>query len=251
MKVNLKQKANFAPRQLLIVLLFIESVIISIALTKAAIKGLSPAHYFGEGRLVTDVSCIQLLIASALAGVTFQTVKNANAKLSVNSGFWLLTCLGLFFLAFDDAYEIHEHLDLWLHDVLQIRQTDLTDLIDDSIVGGYLLIFLGYVAKKWRSLQVFRCSFVFFKIGSILTAVMIILDLLGNNDYFISLAIDNPVRIKAVEQWLGAIEDSIKIIAEGLFIVGIYHCWQIARFFKSQLKSNLDNDSKFNGKGNE
>ena len=245
MKVHPNPRAKPTPRQLLIVLLFIESVVISIAIAKATMRELSPAHYFGEGRLVTDASCVQLLIASVLAGLTFWTVKRADSRLSKNGGFWLLVSLGLLFLAFDDAYEIHEHIDLWLHDLLQIQQTDLTDLLDDLIVGGYLLIFLGYVAKKWRSLQIFQRSFIFFKIGFALTLVMVILDLVGNNDYFISLVINNPARIKVIEQWLGAVEDSSKIIAEGLFIVGIYYCWQIARSFSYPLKSSLD-DSQAN-----
>ena len=242
MKANRDRRANPSPRQVLIVLLFLESVIISIAIAKAAIRELSPAHYFGEGRLVTDASCVQLLIASVLAGLTFWTVKRAHS-LSKNSGFWLLVSLGLLFLAFDDAYEIHEHLDLWLHDLLQIQQTDLTDLADDLIVGAYLLIFLGYVAKKWRSLQVFQRSFIFFKTGFALTLVMVVLDLVGNNDYFISLVINNPASIKVIEQWLGAFEDSLKIIAEGMFIVGIYHCWQIARSLSYPFRSSIDNDS--------
>ena len=218
-----------APRQLLAVLLFIESLIVAIAIAKALSRELSPAHYFGENRLATDASCIQLIIASVLAGITFWTIKRAELKFK-HAGFWLLVSLGLLFLAVDDAYEIHERLDLWLHVQLQIEQTDFTDLADDLIVGGYLLIFLGYVARQWRSLQVFRRSFIWFKIGLALALVMVILDLVGNNDYFISLVIEKPSRIEAIEQWLGAVEDSFKLFAEGMFIVGIYHCWQIARF---------------------
>ena len=136
-------------------------------------------------------------------------------------------------MAFDDAYEIHEHLDLWLHRVLQIQQTDLTDLADDLIVGGYLLVFLIYVALKWRSLQIFRRSFTFFKIGFGLTALMVILDMAGNNDYFILSIVEDLTRARLLEQWLGVVEDSVKIIAEGMFIVGIYQCWQIAKSLSS------------------
>lgn len=237
-RADLIQQNKITPRQLLVVLLFIETAIVTIAIAKALSRELSPAHYFGEARLVTYVSCLQLIIASVLAGITFRTVKGAESKFSKLARFWLLASLGLFFFAIDDALGIHEQLDLWLHQQLEIQQTDLTDLADDLIVGGYLLIFLGYVARQWRSLQVFRRSFIWFKIGLALSCVMVILDLVSNNDYFISIVIDQPDRIKAVGQWLGAVEDSFKIVAEAIFIVGIYHCWQIARFPSSFLQGD-------------
>lgn len=232
-KVKARQ-INIAPRQVLLVLLFLESLVIAIAIAKAITRDLSPAHYFGENGLVTDASCIQLAIASILALATFWTVKHSrNSQLTKNGWFWLVVSCGLVFLAFDDAYEIHEHLDLWLHRVLQIQQTDLTDLADDLIVGGYLLMSLICVALKWRSLQIFRGSFTFFKIGFGLSVLMVILDMAGNNDYFILSVVEDVTRARLLEQWLGVVEDSVKIIAEGMFIVGIYQCWQIAKSLSS------------------
>lgn len=103
---------NIAPRQVLFVLLFLESVVIAIAIGKAITRDLLPAHYFGENGLVTDASCIQLAIASMLALATFWSVKHShNSRLTKNGWFWLVVSCGLVFLAFDDAYEIHEHLD--------------------------------------------------------------------------------------------------------------------------------------------
>lgn len=222
-------RVNITPRQVLFVLLFLESLFIAIAITKAVVRNLSPAHYFGENRLITDVSCVQLAIASMLALAIFWIVRHShNSKLAQTSSFWLIVSLGLLFLAFDDAYEIHERLDLWLHRLLQIQQTDLTDLADDAIVGGYLLVFLGYVAKEWHTIEIFKQSFAFFQLGFMLTVIMVILDMASNNNYFISLMIDDPIRVKALEQWLGVLEDSAKIFAEGMFIVGIYQCWQTA-----------------------
>ena len=162
--------------------------------------------------------------------ITFWYVKfSSNLELRRNGWFWLIVSFGLLFLAFDDAYEIHEYIDLWLHSVFKIQQTDLTDLADDLIVGGYVLIFLAYVAFKWNTIQIFKSSFRFFQIGFILTAVMVVLDILSNNDYFVSLIIDNATIAKLTGQWLSVIEDSAKIFAEGMFLAGIYQCWQIAR----------------------
>ena len=227
-------KTGITARQILPILLFLESLLIAIAIAKALNRNLSPAHYFGEDRLITDVSCVQLLIAAVLSLITFCRVKfSSNPELKKNGWFWLIVSFGLVFLAFDDAYEIHEYIDFWLHSAFKIQQTDLTDLADDLIVGGYMLIFLAYVAFKWNTIQIFRSSFGFFKIGLVLTAVMVVLDILSNNDYFISLVIDNATIAKLTEQWLSAIEDSAKIYAEGMFIAGIYQCWRTARANKN------------------
>lgn len=226
-------KTRITARQILSILLFLESLLIAIAIAKALNRDLSPAHYFGEGRLITDVSCVQLLIAAVLSLITFWCVKfSSNPELKTNGWFWLIVSFGLLFLAFDDAYEIHEYIDLWLHSVFNVQQTDLTDLADDLIVGGYMLVFLAYVAFKWNTIQIFKSSFSFFKIGFILTAVMVVLDILSNNDYFVSLIIDDATVAKLTEQWLSVLEDSAKIYAEGLFIAGIYKCWHTARAIK-------------------
>ena len=228
-------KHSIAARHIILILLFLETLLIIIAIAKGVTRDLSPAHYFGENRLITDVSCIQLLIAAVLSFITFWYVKfSSNPELKRNGWFWLIVSFGLLFLAFDDAYEIHEHIDLWLHSVFKIQQSDLTDLADDFIVGGYGLIFLAYVAYKWNTVQIFKSSFSFFQIGFILTAVMVVLDILSNNDYFVSLIINNATTAQLTEQWLGVIEDSAKIFAEGMFIAGIYQCWQIARAVNTQ-----------------
>ena len=232
---SINNTSGITARQILSILLFLETLLITIAIAKAINRDLSPAHYFGENRLITDVSCVQLLIAAVLSLITFWYVKfSSNLKLRRNGWFWLIVSFGLLFLAFDDAYEIHEYIDLWLHSVFKIQQTDLTDLADDLIVGGYVLIFLAYVAFKWNTIQIFKSSFGFFQIGFILTAVMVVLDILSNNDYFVSLIIDNATIAKLTEQWLSVIEDSAKIFAEGMFLAGIYQCWQIARAVNTQ-----------------
>ena len=232
--ISNSNKSGIKARHILPILLFIETLLIIIAIAKALTRDLSPAHYFGENRLITDVSCIQLLIAAVLSLITFWYVKSSsNPKLKQNGWFWLIVSFGLLFLAFDDAYEIHERIDLWLHSVLNIPQTNLTDLADDFIVGGYVLIFLAYVAFKWNTIQIFKSSLSFFKIGFILTAVMVFLDILGNNDYFVTSIIDDATTAKLVDQWLGVIEDSAKIYAEGMFIAGTYQCWQTARAIKN------------------
>ncbi|MEO1005473.1 MAG: hypothetical protein AAFW67_06395 [Cyanobacteria bacterium J06638_38] len=106
-------------------------------------------------------------------------------------------------------------------------------MADDLIVGGYLVIFLIYVAFQWQIIKGFRQSFIWFKLGFILTAVMVVLDMASNNTLFVSMMTDDVDLASAIQQWLGVIEDSAKIYAEGMFIVGIYKCWQIAKISRN------------------
>ncbi len=237
MKQNqLKNTDNNKTQQVLYKTLFLESLTVTLALGSAIAMEESPGLHFEEEGFITYVSCLQLLIAAILAGKIFGCERATRNSQTAKSGlFWLIISIGLFFLALDDGLEIHEKIDLWLHSFFQLQETNFTDFADDIIVGGYALLFLAYIAKKWQTIQVYKPSFRFFKIGFILTVVMIIFDLVSNNDYFTSLFIEDPAQGRVIRQILGVLEDMIKIFAEGIFIVGIYKCWQIVSKYSNPI----------------
>ncbi|MEM7591305.1 MAG: hypothetical protein AAF383_07270 [Cyanobacteria bacterium P01_A01_bin.83] len=230
-----KNTAFFQPsisvKQVLLVVLFIESLAITVAITKAAVLGISPKTYFGEvdrGGFITYISCLQLLVAGVMAMIISKVAKSAQ-QLRNSRWFWLVIALGLWFLTLDDLLGIHEYLDYLLHELFQFEETEISDLADDLIVGGYLVVFLIYVISQWQSIKIFHSSFNWFKLGFVLTAVMVVLDMASNNTLFVSMVTDDNALASNLQEWLGVIEDSIKIFAEGMFIVGIYKCWQIAK----------------------
>ncbi len=225
-------KPNYTVKQILFVVLFCESLAVIAAITGAIALDLPPKTYFAEvnrGGLITWVSFLQLLIAAILSRNIFKIVKSVpQLKINKSGFFWLTISIGLFFLALDDLLGIHEQMDYWIHQLFQLKQTDLSDLIDDLIVGGYLILFIIYVTFQWQTIKVFQRSFIFFKLGFILTAGMVVLDIVSNNQLFISMVVDDIAIASVIQQWLEVIEDSAKIFAEGMFIVGVYKCWQIA-----------------------
>ena len=217
-------------KQVLYKILFIDSLLVTFAISSAIAMGHSPDLHFREEGFLTYVSCLKLLIAAVISRKVFDIIKDSsNRKLSSNKVVWLVITLGLLFLAFDDAFKIHEEIDALLHDLLNITQTNITDLLDDLIVGAYILIFLIYIAFQWKTIQLFKSSFFFFLAGLILTVIMVILDLISHNTYVASLMTDDAEQIQALKQWFSAWEDAAKIYAEGMFIVGIYKCRQIAK----------------------
>lgn len=217
--------ANKSVRQILFIILFLETLAITLAIWGAIATGHSPKAYFEEGGYMTILSCLQLLFGAYLAKKIFSIAKNSvNPSLFKNRRFWQIVSIGLVFLAFDDAFGIHESIDRLLHSLLDIQETDISDLADDLIVGGYLLVFLAYVASQWKAIQIFQRSFIYFQIGFVLTLIMIVFDAASNNRLFVSMLTDNSDRQRFLQIWFGTFEDSIKIYAEGLFIVGIYKC---------------------------
>ena len=51
---------------------------------------------------------------------------------------WGLIAGGFVFLAVDEALQIHERLDFVIHKALNIRETALTDRLDDAIIATML-----------------------------------------------------------------------------------------------------------------
>ncbi len=99
-----------------------ESFMIVIALYLGITEGYI-LKYFGERRLITLLSCSQLLVISFLSFLIF--VKR-NEKLTLNiyqsSHFvWLIMSCGFLFLALDDLFRIHEKTDKLIHQLLQIE----------------------------------------------------------------------------------------------------------------------------------
>jgi len=220
-------KKAVSTKQLLYILLFIDSLAVTVAISKALILQQSPYKYFTEKKFITDLSCWQLAIAGILSLVIYTTVKSsANSELAKSALLWLIIGFGLIFLALDDSLEIHEQIDLYLHDFFAIKETRITDLADDLIVGFYLLIFLGCIFWQRKTIALFKSSHKWFLIGIGLAVIMVFLDLTSNNNLFTSRLVD-PSQDELFRDWMGVIEDSAKIFAEGMFLVGIYQCLRI------------------------
>jgi len=226
-----KKSLPFTINQILFIILFLETLVITIAITISLSLNISPKTYFNEvdnSGYLTYFSFLQLLITAFLSLKIFNIHKHVQ-QLRPLGIFWLIICIGLFYLALDDVIGIHEQVDLWIHNIFKIQETNLSDLIDDLIVGGYLCISLIYIASKWKIIKLYQHSFIFFKIGFTFSAIMLILDVISNNTLFISIVTNNPKTILLTQEWIGVIEDSAKLFAEGMFIVGLYSIYRFQK----------------------
>ena len=209
-------------------ILFLNSLAIAIAIAQSIIFDKTPGYYFRERAFVTYVSGLQLL---AITYITYRirqiTIKNHHF-LQQNSQFWTMVTVGFLFLALDEMLEIHERIDLLIHDLLAMEPTSVTDMIDDLIVGMYLLFALIILVKNYQQIKVFKQSFSWFKVGLGLSLLMIILDLTTNNTLIIEKFISDPQKSRLIGSWISVGEETCKLLAGGMFAVGFCHCWHIA-----------------------
>lgn len=235
MNSNSSKPFGISSQKILSVVLFLDALTVTSAIALAVQREKSLFHYFAENTFVTYFSCFQLLIVAVLGWSIYRLGKRSpNRELVKNALFWLIVSLGVFYLALDDALSIHESLDRSIHGWLGIEETQISDLADDIIVGIYLILALAYVASQWKILQIFRSSFVYFRWGFVLGAIMVGFDILSNNNLFVSQVTDDPDLMDKAINYMGVVEETAKLVAEGLFLTGVYKCWRRARLLNSQ-----------------
>ena len=118
---------------------------------------------FEEGCPLTLVSVIQLELCGLLAWMTYvvrmpeSTVMSWPQRLAAirdSRSLWLLLSAGFIFLGLDDLLMFHEIADKLVHFVFSIRETALTDRLDDVIQLGYGLggvcVLVAYRRELWR-----------------------------------------------------------------------------------------------------
>ena len=136
--------------------------------------------------------------------------------------------IGFFFLAFDESAKIHEGIDKKIHRVFGIKETWITDRIDDLIVGVYGLLGIAILYYYRKELKRYKSTSLFFIIGFILLFFMVFLDALTNRNDIIFALTKNYSITNTLITWLCVAEEYFKLMSEGMFVAGLYGCYEIA-----------------------
>ena len=216
-------------RWVLSAVLFVNLVAISIAVAVGVQRG-NPVSEFDEGGFITILSVIQLLIISALSF----SIWNARGGLRERpfwkspAVIWGIIAVSFFFLAVDDLFLIHERTDLFIHRLLGVEATPVTDRLDDCFVGLYGLAGLAALIIHRNELRAFLASFPYFCAGFLLMFIMVVLDIATNGDQLL-VALFGRRAADFLVVWLAVAEDAFKVLAEAFFITAFYAVWQQAR----------------------
>lgn len=203
-------------------ILLFDTLIILIALYLGIAEG-HMTKYFGERRLITLLSCSQLLMISFLSFLIFEK-RNEKFSLQIFKSpyfIWLIMSCGFIFLALDELLMIHEKTDKLIHQLLKINETAITDRIDDVIIVFYGIIGL-YVLYHYRNeMKNFTYSIAYFIVGFILLFIMNGFDIITDTNEIAFIS-------SCYYTWLCVAEESLKIFSEGIFAAGFYTCFLIA-----------------------
>lgn len=181
----------------------------------------------GEGKPYTYLSFAQLLLAGGLSGWIFW-LRHKQVKLT--SGIkslhwiWLIMAAGFVFLAVDEVTQFHENLNKWILVWFSLEKNNITNRIDDVIVGLYVLVGLGMVIINRREFIPYKGALKFLFVGIAIALVHVLFDLMGHHTDFVRMIIKEQSLIMPVYQWMQAIEEILKVLAEGVIVAAFYYC---------------------------
>jgi hypothetical protein len=220
---------------------FITVVLIDLILTTLALfVGDPPEHHFDEGQIMTWVAIGHLFAISYVVWQTFQIRQRTTHPWSIifsrqfwqpwreSAYFWAVLTVGFFYLACDEMLLLHENIDYLIHLGFGIKETPLTDHLDDLIVMLYGLGGLVVLGHYWRELLRYRSVMPLLAIGIILFLVMVVLDY-GTNSETDSFLINYFHINNFTFLWLAGIEDGLKTIIDGILLGVFYNCRELAK----------------------
>ncbi|HKZ06158.1 MAG TPA: hypothetical protein VJU81_11865 [Methylomirabilota bacterium] len=154
----------------------------------------SAARYFGEGRAGNYFSGFQLGVA-AVAGARVAVKVGRHPSRS----FWWIIAATMLFLGLDEAFGLHEDLDVGIHKLMgwRDRQHWLTDHLDDGFVALYGLIAVVFAERHLERIVRLRWTAWLLAVAFVLFVVTSALDFSGA---------------------VAAIEESFELVAESLIV---------------------------------
>ncbi len=187
------------------------------------------SQQFDDGGFITYFSVIQLFILSYFMHQVFKLrAQSFKRPWKSPALVWAVFSLGFSFLALDDWLMIHELVDKTIHKVWLIQETAVSDRIDDLIVGLYGLIAIGIFVRYRYELKKYKVVMPYVITGFVCLFLMVGIDTVTHrND--ILLTVFSAELTGKIMSWAFVLEESFKIISEGLLIVAAHTCLKIAR----------------------
>jgi hypothetical protein len=227
------------PNSATLLVLFIDTVIVTFAIGQALHLDRPIVMHFHENGWITRLSFIQLLAASVIAWMTFHvragkfSFKNWRSP----STFWLIVAIGFAFLAIDEGFELHEMMQPAIFAAFNLKRNFFTVRINDLIMLLYGLAGVGVVWLYIPEIRRDRRVKQHLAIGFALLFVMVVVDTLGNKREIPFLATLFPTSTNTQLRWnLKVIEETITLYSEAFFIGAFYAAFQSARSTKRFLK---------------
>ena len=199
-------------RNLFISLLILDTVLIFLAVYLGILEN-NRLKFFEEGGFITWFSTFKLLALAVLSFIIFYYRRQGRKEHSGRFSFaiWFLIALGGVFLAADELFQFHEKADVMIHKMLSMKETRLSDRIDDLIIGVYLVLGVIFLYGCRKELLQYLKIYPFIILGFTISIIMVFLDMYTNlapGDWI------SPTIYR-----LSITEDALKIYAESFFLM--------------------------------
>lgn len=182
------------------------------------------SRYFDEGRFPMIFSCLQLATVAVLAVGIYRRRRAQSVARGWRVGYqlWGLIAAGFAFLALDEGFQFHEQIDHWVHSAARWQQTDLSDRLDDLLIGGYALIGLGVLSIYPREMAAARVMLRPLVLGFIFTGISVVGDAFGHHaDGFLAMGAQKS-QARVLVEVFEVLEGGFMLLAEGCFVVAFY-----------------------------
>ncbi len=227
-----KSYENLSAQQVFWAVVGFDLVVVSLAIYLEMTTSL---QFFKEGYPMTWLSAFHLAACGWTAWLTFkqrepeavgQTWKYWFKNLHKQPYIWLMMSLGFAFLAVDELLMLHELADIIIHWVFQIKETALTDRLDDFIVLGYGVVAFGVMAKHWNELKQYKVALPFLAMALLCAFLMVFFDAVTNQNDIIPIFFGNDSD--KIYNNFKLFEEGFKIWAEGFFLLAFFFSYKKA-----------------------
>jgi hypothetical protein len=186
------------------------------------------SDYYSVGKIFF-IACVNALI------VIHMFISRHTEPLYKKQLFWVFSCLFFIYASLDELFFFHGHIDWRIHAWLNMKETALTDRIDDLIVFFYAIgaFFTLYYYRK--EVQKYKGFMLYALMGISLGAIAAVLDAIANRKdilYWVFSEKQVAINIFAV---MPALEECSEIVASG-FILTAFLLVLIARVKPSLLR---------------
>ena len=214
---------DFFSKHKICISIFIFDLVIGLI---AAHKGHPIDEYFREGRAMTLLSaseifltaivCLYIFVLQTLQD-DFLDINRKNILLWAGKTFFIAAAFGFGFLASDELLMFHEGIDFSVHSYFHIKETSLTDRLDDLIIILFGIVSCGYVYVAYKEIKRYPCLLNELLFAFALMAIMSVIDVLTNDDILYRRFIP-AIELKNVSNFFETVEEIFKLLSEALFL---------------------------------
>ena len=141
-------------------------------------------YHFASGRLVDLYSYFQLFATAYISFLICRNLgKGSSLKWRQNPSIrpFFICAVGFLLLGFDDVLSLHENIDKLIHFLLRVKETPLTDHLDDIILLMYGIVAIFFIKDFVREFKKHPYTVKLIICGLFLFFVTFCLDFVSNN----------------------------------------------------------------------